>query len=223
MATGHIFDIQRFSIHDGPGIRTTVFLKGCPLRCLWCGNPESIPREPSLSYIVEKCISCGACFDTCPEGALSADGTGKAVVDRERCTGCGACAPVCDPKALEIVGRVVSAAEVLDMVMRDKAYYAASGGGMTLSGGEPLMQPDFAKTLLQEAKARRLRTAVETSGYAMWGSIRPLVSLVDLWLFDCKETDRRRHEKFVGKPNELILSNLKRLYDGGAKFCCAVR
>ena len=216
MTKGHVFDIQRFSIHDGPGIRTTVFLKGCPLRCLWCGNPESIPPEPSLSYMPQKCIACGACFKVCPEGALSADTAGKAVVDRERCTGCGACAPTCDPMALEIVGRVATASEVLDVVLRDEAYYDASGGGMTLSGGEPLMQPDFATALLQEAKARGLHCCVETSGHAMWGSIRPLLPLVDLWLFDVKETDRHLHEKFVGKPNEMILSNLKRLHDDGA-------
>ncbi len=218
MTKGHIFDVQRFSIHDGPGIRTTVFLKGCPLRCLWCGNPESIPREPSLSYMPEKCIACGACFSVCPEDALSADAAQKAVVDRDRCTGCGACAPTCDPKALEIVGRTATAEEVLDVVLRDKAYYDASGGGMTLSGGEPLMQPDFAKGLLQEAKAHGLHNCVETSGYAPWGSIRPLAPLVDLWLFDVKETDRRLHEKFIGKPNDLILSNLRRLHDEGARI-----
>ena len=218
MTTGHIFDIQRFSIHDGPGIRTTVFLKGCPLRCLWCGNPESIPREPLLSYMPQRCIACGACLERCPEQALAADAAGKAVVDRERCTGCGECPPVCDPKALEMVGRQATTREVLDVVRRDKAYYDASGGGMTLSGGEPLMQPEFAEALLREAKTHGLHCCVETSGYAVWGSIRPLVPLVDYWLFDIKETDRRLHEKFVGKPNELILSNLKRLHDAGAKL-----
>ena len=147
MTTGRIFDIQRFSIHDGPGIRTTVFLKGCPLRCLWCGNPESIPSEPSLSYMDDKCIGCGACFDQCPQHALSPDAAGKAVVDRDRCKGSGDCAQVCDPKALEMVGRVVTSGEVLDVVLRDKAYYRTSGGGMTLSGGEPLMQPDFAESV----------------------------------------------------------------------------
>jgi pyruvate formate lyase activating enzyme len=218
MVTGRIFDIQRFSIHDGPGIRTTVFLKGCPLRCLWCGNPESIPREHSLSYIRDKCIACGACFDQCPEDALAADAAGKAVVDRARCKGNGACAGACDPKALEIVGSDVTAAEVLEVVLRDEAYYASSGGGITLSGGEPLMQPDFAKLLLMEAKAHGLHTVVETSGYALWGGIRPLAPLVDLWLFDYKESNRRLHEKFVGKPNELIVSNLERLHDAGAKI-----
>jgi glycyl-radical enzyme activating protein len=216
--TGRVFDIQRFSIHDGPGIRTTVFLKGCPLRCLWCGNPESIPTGPSLSYISDKCIACGACFDVCSENALKTDVTGKAVVDRARCQGNGACAQACDPKALEIVGRDMTAAEVLEVVWRDEAYYASSGGGMTLSGGEPLMQPDFAKLLLIEAKARGVHTAVETSGYALWGAIRSLLPLVDLWLFDYKETDPRLHETFVGKPRELVVSNLNRLHDAKARI-----
>lgn len=215
---GNIYDIQRFSIHDGPGIRTTVFFKGCPLRCLWCGNPESIPREPSLSYMSGSCIGCGACFEVCPADALAPDADGKAVVDRARCTRCGACAEACYPKALEIVGRTATVEEVLDVVLRDKAYYDSSDGGLTLSGGEPLMQPDFAKSLLAEAKAHGLHCCVETSGYAIWGSIRPLAPLVDLWLYDVKETDSRLHEKFVGKPNDLVLANLRRLHDDGAEI-----
>jgi pyruvate formate lyase activating enzyme len=218
MKSGQIFDIQRFSIHDGPGIRTTVFFKGCPLRCLWCGNPESIPREPSLSYMPEKCIACRACLDACPHDALSADAVGKAIVARDRCTACGVCPPTCDPKALETVGRTATAEEVLDVVLRDQAYYRASGGGVTLSGGEPLMQPEFAAILLGEAKARGLHCCVETAGYAVWGAVQPLIALVDLWLFDYKETDPRLHEKFVGKPNDLILANLRRLHAAGAKI-----
>ena len=176
------------------------------------------PREPLLSYLRDKCIGCGACLSVCPEKALSADGAGKAVVDRQRCTGCGACPPVCDPQALEVVGRSVTAEETLDVVLRDRAYYDASGGGLTLSGGEPLMQPEFAQALLLEAKAHGLQTAVETSGYALWGSIYPLLPLVDLWLFDLKETDRHLHEKSVGKPNDLILANLNQLHRAGAKI-----
>lgn len=216
MATGRIFDIQRFSIHDGPGIRTTVFFQGCPLRCLWCGNPESIPAEPLLSYTREQCIACGACLPVCPEQALATDASGKVVVDRQHCTGCGKCPPVCDPRALEMAGRSATVAEVLEVVLRDKAYYDASGGGLTLSGGEPLLQPDFARALLADAQSHGLHAAIETSGYAVWGSLRPLLPLVDLWLFDYKETDPRRHEQFVGKPNELILSNLRQLHQEGA-------
>src|SRR3990167_7874552 len=123
MPKGRIFDIQRFSIHDGPGIRTTVFLKGCPLRCLWCGNPESISPKPQLSYLPEKCIACGECVKACPHGALSPEAGGKATLDRHRCTNCGACPPRCDPKALEMVGRDVTADEVLAVVLRDRDYY----------------------------------------------------------------------------------------------------
>ena len=216
--SGQVFDLQRFSVHDGPGIRTTVFLKGCPLRCLWCGNPESISTEPSLSYIPDRCIACRACVPACPENALTCDGSAKAVLNRERCTACGACAPECDPKALEMVGREMTADEVLDVVQRDRQYYQASGGGMTLSGGEPLLQPRFAESLLRGAKGQSLHCCVETSGYALWGVIRTLIPLVDLWLYDYKETDPRRHEKLTGKPNELILDNLRRLHAAGAQI-----
>lgn len=218
MTTGRIFDIQRFSIHDGPGIRTTVFLKGCPLRCLWCGNPESIPPGPSLSYWPERCIACRACVPVCPEKALAPGPAGKVSLDRQRCTCCGRCAPECDPKALEIVGREATVREVIDIVQRDRAYYQASGGGMTLSGGEPLFQAEFAESLLRAAKDQHLHCCVETSGYALWGALRALIPLVDLWLFDVKETDRHWHEKFVGKPNDLILSNLRQLHDAGARI-----
>ncbi len=218
MPTGRIFDIQRFSIHDGPGIRTTVFFKGCPLRCLWCGNPESIGTEPILSYLPDKCIACGDCVKACPEAALSLEESGKAVLDRGRCTGCGDCASKCDAKALQIVGRDVTVEEVLDVVLRDRDYYEASGGGMTLSGGEPLFQPGFAGALLKEAKLQGLDCCVETSGYTLWGAFRGLLPLVALWLYDLKETDPRLHEKFTGKPNGPILENLQRLHDAKAKI-----
>ncbi len=216
--TGRIFDIQRFSIHDGPGIRTTVFFKGCPLRCLWCGNPESIPPEPSLSYLPEKCIACGACLDRCPKKALSADADGKAVIDRQRCTSCGKCAEVCDPKALQMVGRDMTVAEVLEAVLRDEDYYTESGGGITLSGGEPLMQGDFAFDLLGEAQAEGLHCCVETSGMVEWKVIERLVPAVDLWLYDYKETDPRLHQKFTGFSNSEILANLRRLHGAGASI-----
>ncbi len=216
--TGRIFDIQRFSIHDGPGIRTTVFFKGCPLRCLWCGNPESIPPEPSLSYLPEKCIACGVCLDRCPEEALNVDAEGKAIIDRKLCTGCGKCADVCDPKALQMVGRDMTVAEVLDVVLRDEAYYAESGGGITLSGGEPLMQGEFAFHLLGEAKAEGLHCCVETSGMVEWPVIERLVPVVDLWLYDYKETDPRLHQEFTGFWNSEILANLRRLHGAGEKI-----
>lgn len=232
MVTGRLFDIQRFSIHDGPGIRTTVFLKGCPLRCWWCGNPESIGPDPILSYVPDQCIACGDCVPACPESALSLPGpAGKspagaergaagrqAVLDRHRCTNCGRCAARCDAKALELVGREATVTDVLDVVLRDRAYYEASGGGLTLSGGDPLFQPQFTEALLRGAKAQRLHCCVETAGYALWGAVRGLLPLVDLWLFDFKETDPRRHEQYTGKPNTLILENLSQLHDAGARI-----
>jgi pyruvate formate lyase activating enzyme len=218
MATGRIFDIQRFSIHDGPGIRTTVFLKGCPLRCLWCGNPESISSQPVLSYTPEKCIACGACLTACRPGALSSDAAGKAVLDRERCTRSGDCPGQCDPKALEMVGRDATVADVLAVVLRDRQYYQESGGGLTLSGGEPLAQAAFAEALLCDAKFHELHCCVETSGYGPWGDFERLRPLVDLWLFDFKETDPRLHLKYTGVAQTPILANLKRLHAAGAKI-----
>lgn len=215
---GRIFDIQRFSIHDGPGIRTTVFFKGCPLRCLWCGNPESITPEPSLSYVAEKCVGCAECRKACQHGAITLDGGGKAVLDRARCKRCGQCAPVCDPKALETVGREASAEEVLEVALRDREYYEASGGGLTLSGGEPLQQAGFAETLLRSAKAHGLHCSMETSGLADWKILEDLRRWVDLWLYDFKETDPKLHAKFTGFWNSQILANLRELHAAGAKI-----
>lgn len=216
--TGCIFDIQRFSIHDGPGIRTTVFLKGCPLRCLWCGNPESISPDPLLSYLPDRCIACGACVPVCEPKALSADTDGRAVLERARCTNCGHCAAQCDAKALEMVGRTVTVDEVLDVVLRDRDYFEASGGGMTLSGGDPLEQPDFAEALLAKAKAAGLHCCVETAGHAGWSALEGILDVVDLWLYDYKETDPVRHLKYTGVSNSLILVNLRRLHAAGAEI-----
>jgi pyruvate formate lyase activating enzyme len=216
--TGRIFDIQRFSIHDGPGIRTTVFLKGCPLRCKWCHNPESISPTPQLAVVAEKCVGCKACLDKCDQDALALNGAKKIVINRTRCNNCGACAPVCDARALEMVGRDATVAEVIDIVMRDREYYEASGGGITLSGGEPLFQPEFARALLEGAKARGLHTVVETSGFADWAVFESIVSLVDLFLYDYKETDPQLHEGFTAQRNEKIVANLSKLHGAGARI-----
>lgn len=214
--TGRIFDIQRFSIHDGPGIRTTVFLKGCPLRCLWCGNPESISPRPQLSFTAERCIGCGACVGACTAGAIRLDASGRAMVDRQRCNHCGACATVCDPQALEMVGRDATVGEILDVVLRDADYYAQSGGGLTLSGGEPLLQPDFSEALLHAAKGRGLHCCVETSGYAGWEVLDRLRLAVDLWLFDYKESDPNLHARHTGRELQTILQRVRQLHDSGA-------
>jgi glycyl-radical enzyme activating protein len=220
--TGRIFDMQRFSIHDGPGIRTTVFLKGCPLHCAWCHNPEGIDPKPSVSFIASECIGCGECRRVCKPGAFVSGAPAaagpKAVFDRPNCTRCGACAGVCEAKALEFVGRDVGTEEIMEVVLRDRAYYAASGGGMTISGGEPTFQPEFALALARAARTAGVHCAIETSGYADWKAFEPLAPYIDLFLYDYKETDPKLHETFIGQSNEKILANLRRLHDGGANI-----
>ena len=216
--TGRIFDIQRFSIHDGPGIRTTVFLKGCPLHCKWCHNPEGISPDPQLSVVPENCIGCASCLGTCKTGALALNGKRTIVIDRPRCTACGDCAPACDPRALEMVGRTASVDEVIAVVLRDREYYLASGGGVTLSGGEPLLQPDFTHALLRAAKAAGVSTCIETSGFADGAVVEKVAPLTDFFLYDYKETDPQRHTAYTGVSNDLILENLHKLYARGARI-----
>jgi pyruvate formate lyase activating enzyme len=213
--TGCIFDIQRFSIHDGPGIRTNVFLKGCPLRCAWCHNPEGLKPHGELSYVPDRCIGCGYCARACPNGAHQMIG-GKHAFFRERCRRCGACAKGCYAKALEWVGRDATVGEVLDEVLRDRAFYETSGGGLTLSGGEPLLQLDFADALLRAAREAGLHNVVETCGFAEWADLDRLRPAVDLWLYDYKHTDPNAHRRFTGVSNERILENLRRLDAAGA-------
>ena len=220
---GRVFDIQRFSIHDGPGIRTTVFLKGCPLRCLWCHNPEGMGPSPIISFLPEKCLGCGECVRICPHGAhkLEAAGTNGStathVYDRERCEACGQCTQVCDTQSLECVGRLMTVEDVMREVNQDRAFYAASGGGLTISGGEPLVQINFAVALLCASKEQGFHRCIETAGFASWERFRSVLPLVDLFLFDFKETDPHRHAEFTGQSNEIILRNLRALHDAGAK------
>jgi len=213
--TGRIFEIQRFCIDDGPGIRTTVFMKGCSLRCIWCHNPEGALSEPVLSFQPEKCIGCGYCVRACPNDAHDMTEEGHLLV-RARCAACGACAVECYAGALELVGREVTVAEVVDEVERDAEFYRNSGGGMTLSGGEPLLQVDFAEALLIEAGARGIRSCVETAGFASQARYERLMPLVDLFLFDLKEMDDERHRQYTGQSNRLILDNLRFLTGAGA-------
>lgn len=215
--TGNIFEIQRFSIHDGPGIRTTVFLKGCPLRCLWCHNPEGVNISVQLSFIPAKCIDCGYCFRVCPNGAHQKV-DGQHILDRDRCKVCGKCTIECYSGALELIGRNSSVDEVIAKVLRDKPFYETSGGGMTLSGGEPLMQIDFSEALLKAAKQEGLNCCVETSGQVNFSSFERVIPYVDLFLFDIKEMIPEKHVEFTGASNKLILENLRQLYKSGARI-----
>lgn len=212
---GLIFDIQKFSIHDGPGIRTTVFLKGCPLSCFWCHNPESRSPSPQISFIADQCIGCGQCFDVCPVGAhVMTDGRHQ--LRRDTCQVCGRCVDKCYTRAVELVGRQMSVDQVLDEVVKDIPFYKTSGGGMTLSGGEPTLQIDFIEALLHQAKAAGLHCCIETSGHCDYTRLERILPDVDLWLFDWKESDPVRHREYCGVDNTRILANLRRLHADGA-------
>lgn len=210
-----VFDVQRFSLNDGPGIRTIVFLKGCPLNCIWCHNPESKSQRSELMLYPTKCIGCGDCVSSCPEGLHSFGENGQHIIAREKCRRCGVCESAC-AGAIKLCGKPMSVDEALHQVMKDSVFYANSGGGLTISGGEPLMQADFTQALLKSAKERGIHTAIETSGYAKWDVIESLADYVDLFLWDVKETDSKRHKQYTGVDNALILSNLHRLNDLGA-------
>ncbi len=215
MTTGMVFNIQRYSIHDGPGIRTTVFLKGCPLACAWCHNPESLRSQPEVVFRPERCLKCGWCVPACPRQALSlgSDGWRR---ESSRCDGCGACAAVCPAEAVEVIGRRLTVAEVLAEVEKDRVFYGESGGGITVSGGEPLAQPDFLASLLAASRSRGLHTVVDTSGYALWPVLERILPDTSLFLYDLKHLDEAEHRRWTGVSNGLILENLSRLAGTGA-------
>jgi pyruvate formate lyase activating enzyme len=205
---GIVFDIQRFSVHDGPGIRTTVFLKGCPLRCLWCHNPESQRVQPVLSFEREICVMCGECVKVCSRNAQSVV-DGERVIRRDLCVGCGKCVDACNTNALVLKGKTMTVEEVIREALRDELLYRKSGGGVTISGGEPLMQPTFTFSILRRMKEHNLHTAIETCGYAKWNTFERILEVTDLVIYDLKHMDSVRHKKFVGVGNDLILKNLK--------------
>ena len=210
---GIIFDVAPYSIYDGPGIRTNIYLKGCPLHCLWCHNPESQEFSPQLSYLVEKCIKCGTCVKTCPESALFLNSEIGVKINGKLCNVCGKCVEKCPQSALEIIGRKVTVEELIEEVIRDKTFFENSGGGVTITGGEPTAQPKFLFELLKQIKQNGIHTAIETCGAFSEHLIPDLVKNVDLFLFDIKHSDSDFHKKVTGVPNEIILKNFSKLYE----------
>lgn len=206
---GTIFNIQRYSIHDGTGIRTLIFLKGCPLECIWCANPEGQHFQPALQFLERKCVGCQRCAAVCREEAILKSETGI-IWDRERCTECFACADTCLFKAREICGKEYSVDEIMEIAVRDSAYYRKSGGGVTLSGGEPLCQVDFAEALLQRLQQTGIHTAIETCGYYPWSYMERVLPYLNMLYMDLKILDPDKHEQFTGKTNEVILENIQR-------------
>lgn len=213
-ASGWVFDLRRFSVHDGPGIRTAVFLKGCPLHCGWCHNPESQRPDPQLLVREHRCLHCGACIAACPHGALRWQDD-RVATDPVLCQLCGACADACPAEAREVVGRRMGVSEVLREIERDRPFFDASGGGMTVSGGEPLAQPDFTRALLTACREHELHTVLDTSGHAPTEVAMEVAGLADLVLFDLKHPDDDRHREGTGVGNALILHNLRRLLAAG--------
>jgi len=206
---GMIFDIKEFAIHDGPGIRMTVFFKGCPLHCRWCHNPEGISSSYDIFYHKFKCMGCGKCIQICPERAIVK--TERISIRREKCTTCGECTEICPTGALQMVGRKVTVNEVMEEIRKSIIYYDISHGGVTFSGGEPLMQPKFLKAILKRCKEEGIHTALDTSGYASSTIFKSIINEVDLFLYDLKLLDDEQHLKYTGVSNDRIIKNLNTL------------
>ncbi len=205
-----VFDVQRFSVHDGPGIRSTLFLKGCPLRCAWCQNPEGLEGAIRLWHFANLCERCGACVEACPVRALSLGAEGVEI-DRSRCDLCGRCIEACPRNALAFDGRDLRVDEAVEQLAADKVFYDRSGGGVTFSGGDPLLQADFVEAVARALKARGIHTAVETSLFAPWGSVERLLPVIDLFIVDLKAADPARHLEWTGQESGPIVANARKL------------
>jgi len=221
VAKGIIFDVKRYAIYDGPGIRTTLFLKGCSLRCQWCHNPEGIESKPEIMLRPSRCAKeCNECVSICPQDAISKDGN-TIEIDKAKCDLCRKCEDVCVYEALEVVGREVAVQEVMEEIEKDRIFFDESGGGITFSGGEPLMQLDFLEALLKEIGKKNIHVTLDTSGYVSFKDLDRISDKVDLFLYDLKIMDDEKHEKYTGVSNRLILDNLRKL--AGREKSVAVR
>ena len=203
-----IIDIKRFAVHDGDGIRTTLFLKGCSLKCVWCHNPEGISFEPQLSYLKDKCINCGECVSVCPNSAHDIE-NGIHTFDRDKCVGCGKCENICLGEALKLYGKEISVDEALEILLEDKEFYENSGGGVTISGGECLCHFEFCSELLKKLKEHGIHTAVDTCGMVSKKAIDEVLPYTDIFLYDIKAIDEDVHKKCTGQSNKQILENIK--------------
>ena len=212
-----VFDVKRYTLHDGPGIRVTIHLKGCPLSCLWCHNPEGRLPMPQVLFRGERCIACGACINACPKGAISLS-RGAFLTDVNLCLGIGACVDVCPSGARELCGKETSVDDVMAHILRERIFFEQSGGGVTLGGGEPFHQPDFAIAILRECRRREIHTAVDTCGFVSRSVLMEAVPLTDLFLYDIKHMDPEKHLEYTGVDNEVILSNLEKLGEAGAQI-----
>jgi len=212
---GLVFDIKKYAVHDGPGIRTTVFFKGCPLRCAWCHNPEGQQAAPEVMVKASRCLpGCWECVKACRPKAITRTRTSLAV-DRRKCDGCGACAEACPSRAIELAGRLTEVPDLVTTIFQDAIFHESSGGGVTFSGGEPLMQPDFLEAVLAECGRREARTAIDTCGYVPTAVLKRFMGHADLFLYDFKVMDEAKHKKYTGVSNRVILDNLRVLAESG--------